>query len=530
MKAIILSRVSTVDQSLEEQTKELVENAIKDGYKRKDLIIIENKESAIKNDEMHRLGLVEMKERIMNDNSINRVYVRGVTRIGRRYDVLQSIKSFFVTNKIQLVVCGTTRIELLDKDGNVTMLGGLMFEIASQQAIQEMEDKKIRFAQGRRKAIAEGKAAQGNVLYGYTTDNKEKTIEINEKEAEVIRYIFNEYTNTDKSTMTIYRELVENGTWSRLSHEKHGQDKIRQILSNTAYSGKPTNDLHYMAIVSDELQKAAIDKMHKAKSQPKYNHKYTYYAKSLVKCTCGHTMIPSLNANCYVCPICRRHISINPLDYIAWNEATTIKSLKMNQDTTTERENAQASISLNIKKIETIEKRLTELDELEEETVSAALLISNKERRQQFMDRKSSQLKEERKNLTNTLLKLKQDNKQLESLVDNASERNPTASAMYLASVDDDKDRKAIINECIERMEIEQVDDVHIKVKVIPTLTNYNYSTEYPMYYVYDKTKKTYPSLYRCSNASNLKEDVTRLVPKRFHHKNSSLGMMERVS
>lgn len=74
-KAILLVRVSTLAQSYEQQTKDLVAVAIKDGYDEKDLIIIENKESATKNDEEHRLGLIEMKERIESDPSVNCVYV-----------------------------------------------------------------------------------------------------------------------------------------------------------------------------------------------------------------------------------------------------------------------------------------------------------------------------------------------------------------------------------------------------------------------------------------------------------------------
>ena len=54
-KAILLVRVSTENQSFEQQTKELINVALKDGYDKSDLIIIENKESAIKNDEEHRL-------------------------------------------------------------------------------------------------------------------------------------------------------------------------------------------------------------------------------------------------------------------------------------------------------------------------------------------------------------------------------------------------------------------------------------------------------------------------------------------
>ena len=48
MKCILLSRVSTHSQDLKQQTDELINAAHKDGFKDEDIIIIEDKESAIK--------------------------------------------------------------------------------------------------------------------------------------------------------------------------------------------------------------------------------------------------------------------------------------------------------------------------------------------------------------------------------------------------------------------------------------------------------------------------------------------------
>ena len=109
MKCILLVRVSTEAQSFEEQKNELVELSRKDGYdglvvdyksnitdteksKTNDIIVIANKESAIKNDEEHRLGLIEMKEAIDMDATINSVYVWEISRIGRNDNVLSKVK------------------------------------------------------------------------------------------------------------------------------------------------------------------------------------------------------------------------------------------------------------------------------------------------------------------------------------------------------------------------------------------------------------------------------------------------------
>lgn len=54
-KCIILSRVSTIVQDLNQQTEEVKKQALADGYT--EIIIIEDKESAVKLDEESRLGL-----------------------------------------------------------------------------------------------------------------------------------------------------------------------------------------------------------------------------------------------------------------------------------------------------------------------------------------------------------------------------------------------------------------------------------------------------------------------------------------
>lgn len=56
-KAIILSRVSTQQQNLEQQTQDVLREVYKDGFKDKDIIILEDKESAIKLSEEERNGL-----------------------------------------------------------------------------------------------------------------------------------------------------------------------------------------------------------------------------------------------------------------------------------------------------------------------------------------------------------------------------------------------------------------------------------------------------------------------------------------
>lgn len=512
MKAIILSRVSTLQQDLQEQTNELISEAMKDGYKRNQLIIIENKESVIKNDEENILGLNQMKEAVEYDSSINCVYCREVTRLGRRYDVLCSIKSFFVNHKLQLIVCSDKRIELLDSDGNVTFEGGLMFEIACQVAVREMEDKKVRFRQGRARSIKEGKAAQCRVGYGYYIDNN-GYVKVNDAEAAVVNRLFDEYADTDISTIALYRKLVEDGTWDRLSSDITGGNKVRVLLSNYRYSGrnhlnKAHNEIHYQAIVSEDLQDRAIAKLHRMKQQPKYITKFVYYAKSLVRCSCGHKMQPEISTMCYWCPFCGKRHSINHLDWLAWNNAA---QLKLAADTINQRETIDhytSDIESNDNKILVMKNRLNELEDREEEIVDYCLLISNKERREKYRARKMEEVNTERRQIEKSILKVMEQTRQMKQYI--ASLQEPVSDGTGIVSVleitDDDK-RKEIINQCISEIKLEAIDETHVHITIIPKPTIAN---QYCYDYFYDKTFKNYPKTTEHHTTYDTYEDITK--------------------
>ena len=103
-KAIILSRVSSNHQTLEQQTEAVLKEVRKDGYTDDNIIIIEDKESAIKLSEEERNGLNRMKEYINNDPSINAVYLYEISRLSRRQTILFNIRDYLIQRKIQLII------------------------------------------------------------------------------------------------------------------------------------------------------------------------------------------------------------------------------------------------------------------------------------------------------------------------------------------------------------------------------------------------------------------------------------------
>ena len=549
MKCILLIRVSTEAQSFDEQKCELIEYSRKDGYngfvidyksgititntsKANDIIVIANKESAIKNDEEHRLGLADMKEAIENDASINSVYVWEISRIGRTDNVLLHIKNYLINKHIQLVV-KEPNIRLLNNDGTINNGAELAFSLFSTLAKQEMENKKARFKRGKREAVRKGKAPNGNVVYGYAKNNgyiiidEHKKLPENKSCADIVRYIFDVYVNSKMSTKAVYRELVGQGLMKRLSTEEIGANKIRRIIMNPCYSGGISNNgenrenkiykYKYPAIVSEELQNKAINKCKSMKSMQKFLHKHIYYAKSLLKCHCGHRMSANYSSSAYKCPYCKQHISLNMIDYISWHEAVVLKVIDSTMNKKLEKQKVYDDIKLNNQKIKVAREILEELNE-KERRVEFIFINSNANRIEAekiYMENVSC-IENERLEQNKIILKLEDINRQLFEYINSLKVKKlPT---MSILQIEDDISRKKIIDSVIMSMNISCEDDKHIRIKINPKISVY--PTKYPYEYIYDLTKLPYPHLFRQTNKCGEieVEDVTKDVVKRFKH------------
>ena len=151
-RAIVLSRVSTLQQDLRQQTEEILREVYKDGYKKEEVIVIEDKESAIKLSEEERRGLNKLKEHIRTDPTITAVYIYELSRLSRRQLVLFSIRDFLIEHNIQLIYL-KPYFRLLEPDGKMSQTGSLMFSIFSSMSESEMALVKERMMRGRKQYI-----------------------------------------------------------------------------------------------------------------------------------------------------------------------------------------------------------------------------------------------------------------------------------------------------------------------------------------------------------------------------------------
>jgi len=246
MKAILLSRVSTNRQDLEQQTNELIQEANRCGYKQ--YTIIENKESAISLDEEERQGLIKLKE-LINTGEYDCVICYEVSRLSRKQKVLYSIRDFLIDNKIQLIII-KPYVRLLDNDGKLSQTASIMFSLFSTLAESEMMVKKERMKRGKHHKQQLGYYVGGPVLYGYTVDENDRIV-IDEAQAEVVRLVFNLYTEKQCSQGAIVKELTELGYITSTFYS--GKVFVHKMLNNIAYTGElGRSKYQYPPIISKE--------------------------------------------------------------------------------------------------------------------------------------------------------------------------------------------------------------------------------------------------------------------------------------
>ena len=270
-KCIILSRVSTARQELDSQTKAIKNEALRQGFKEKDFIIIEDIESAIKLSEEERNGLNRMKDEIDKHKDITCVFIYELSRLSRRQLVLFSIRDYLIEHNIQLVCC-TPYFKLLE-DGKLSQTANLMFSIFASMAESEMSLKQERMKRGRERNKLTGKNSSGIVLYGYKTLD-DKTIVVDEEKKQFVVDLFTLYASGTYSETQLAEELV-----ARYGDIKDTVAKVRSKISHMLKQRRYCGDTQYPQIISEEL----FNKARQMAKTNAHNNKRQIKDESLLK-------------------------------------------------------------------------------------------------------------------------------------------------------------------------------------------------------------------------------------------------------
>lgn len=288
-KAVIFARVSTEAQDYTEQVNRMTAVAMADGYSKSNLVVISNKESAIKLSEDEREGLQQLQQAIAADSAINAVYVFEISRLGRRMDVISSVVQWLTDSHIQLV-CDTPNVRLFERDGSVSFGGQMMIYLMGVMAAQEMKIKKERFANGKKRNKELGLYTGHRLAFGFKVVNKREVV--NEAEAEVIRTAYQMYANdenrTSQSNIDIANYLREHGV-CKFSDKFFSAGRVAKFISYPKYRG---------TIVSEELW----DKCNEIRLK-NYNgskERKQAFGERLIKCQdCGRNF--QLSHRSYIC-------------------------------------------------------------------------------------------------------------------------------------------------------------------------------------------------------------------------------------
>ena len=450
-KVILLSRVSTGLQDLEQQTQELIKYAKDLGYSKNDLIIIEDKESAVKLSEEERQGLNKMKEAI-NTQPVKDVVIYELSRLSRVPKILYSVRDFLVEHKIQLHILNP-RIKLLKDDFSIDESANVIFSLFCSLAENEGYLRKQRMARGKAKARKENKYTGGQLPFGYGVD-KEHHFIIKENEAKLVRRIFNDYQT--KTVVEIAKDLVFEGIVKTTVNSTGSL--IRNILHRKLYYGEPVEFDGFIrtfpAIITKQEYEDATKKLHERKKYNKTKSKHEYLCRGIVYNINNEQLKPLYCHQCYANIKVGKYnwetLSINMpfLDNVALHYAVENKKKAPGKDLMKYKVELQEELKVISKKVSTIEKKLSECNE---QLIRIEMRYISQKISESMADLLSKKVQDEMKKLEDDRGTLEDDREDLNRRLSNLSKSggNPLLGRISDMSIEE---QSKVVHEEIEKV------------------------------------------------------------------------------
>lgn len=296
-KCILLIRVSTGVQDLDQQSQAVKNEALKCGYYEDSIIPIKDIESGSKLSEEERHGLNKLKSLIIDDEDIDCVFCYELSRISRQTKIVYSIRDFLVSHKVNLICCNPY-FRLLKEDGTLSDTASIVFGIFASLAEQETYIRVQRITRGKEKKTKEGKLSVGKPLFGYTIDSEHYPIP-HPKEAPIVVEIFDRYVNKRESSGAIAKDLYLRKAFRDDSLKLLTiQNYISVVLREPRYCGGSI----YPALVSKELYSKAesIRKTSGCKFTRKSRTKQVYPLQGYLFTTDGYRLTIGVTNNRYL--------------------------------------------------------------------------------------------------------------------------------------------------------------------------------------------------------------------------------------
>ena len=247
-ECIILSRVSTESQDYSPQKADLIKYAKSFGYTK--FHYISTKESGFKAID-GKEGFKEVTDYISFHPDCKAVFVTEISRLARRQSIIQSIKDWFINNKIQLYVKDIA-FQLFKGEGENLIKDNsadIVFAVFSSIAESEMEAKKQRFSRARRNLQAKGLSHTGKVLFGYAKElddisRKKKLVIVPELQKQIVD-IMTTYVNGIEGRSIGIRDLTLYAIEKGYHNYLHSKRNVNKLLKEEAYTGEKITHNRY---------------------------------------------------------------------------------------------------------------------------------------------------------------------------------------------------------------------------------------------------------------------------------------------
>lgn len=171
-------------------------------------------------------------QRMINDamnGKLDMIITKSISRFAR--NTLDTLKYVRMLKEKNVAV-------FFEKENinTLTMNGELLLVILSSMAQQESESIAGNVNLGLKMKMSRGELVGFNKCLGYDYDKTTKTISINEREAEIVRYVFDRYVN-GAGCFVIAKELTNLGYENSKGQVSWTENGIRCIIKNEKYKG-----------------------------------------------------------------------------------------------------------------------------------------------------------------------------------------------------------------------------------------------------------------------------------------------------
>ena len=409
MKAVYV-RVSTLDQmkgySIGSQIEKCVEKA-------GTLDVLQYIEEGRTGEIIDRPQLNQLREDVRN-GVVSEIICYDPTRLSRNLLVQLMIKEELTKHGVKLTFCTAEYTDNAE--------GELQFHISGTISQYEKAKIKERTVGGKVRKMKEGKVLGAYGLYGYDYDQKNQTYIINEEQAEIVRMVFDYFTDPNtpfKGINGIANHLTSLGIPTAKGNKVWHRQVVRQMLLKESYTGnhpqrkydtegdyvrvqsglsrnqkeRPKEEWIYTqipSIISVEQYEKAQELLRTSKRRFAKDSLHPYLLSGLLRCSdCGNTMTGRKgkwwgkevfhytdikNNSGAKNKGCSNQIKCEELDELVWNHVLDIlnepeKALKnTDNDKNKYKEQELSKVSEQLDKIKKSRKRLISLAAMSDDT------------------------------------------------------------------------------------------------------------------------------------------------------------------